>query len=50
MPYWSFVLLTGGLAAAFGIRRPFKFSLRTSILVMTIVSVELGLIIYAAKK
>ena len=45
VPYGLPVILTGILAAVFGIRRPFQFSLRTLLIAMTIIAVWLGLIV-----
>lgn len=44
MPYWFLVLLTGSIAAALTIRRPYQFSLRTLLIAMTLVAVVLGII------
>ena len=45
VPYWFPVLLTGVLAAALGIRRPIRFSLRTLLIATTIIATWLGLIV-----
>ena len=47
LPYWLLVLLTGALAAAVGMHRPyrFSFSLRTLLISMTLVAAEFGLIV-----
>ena len=46
VPHWFPVLLTGMLAAALGIRRPFQYSLRTLLIAMTITAAWLGLIVW----
>ncbi len=42
LPDWFLVLLTGCMAAALGIRRPFQFSLRGLLTLTTLVVVGLG--------
>jgi len=51
LPYWLLVLLTGGSAAALGMRRPyrFKFGLRTLLIATTLVALVLSLIAYAVR-
>lgn len=44
MPYWFPVIMTGLLAAVLGIRRPYRFSLRTLLIAMTVIVGWLGLI------
>jgi hypothetical protein len=46
-PHWAFLLLFGVLAAAFGIRAPYRFSLRTLLIVTTLVAVVLSAIAVA---
>ena len=48
-PHWSVVLLSGVSAAALGIRRPYKFSLRTLLIVTKAIAAILGLVVYATR-
>jgi hypothetical protein len=48
-PHWLPALLFAALALAFGIRRPYRFSLRTLLVAMTFVAVLLGLIAVAMR-
>ncbi len=45
MRFWIPVLATGLLAAVLGIRRPYRFSLRTLLIAMTLIAVLLGLVV-----
>lgn len=45
MRFWIPVLTTGLLAALLGIRRPYRFSLRTLLIAMTLIAVLLGLVV-----
>jgi hypothetical protein len=47
LPLWLPTLVTGMLAAALGIRRPYRFSLRSLLLAMTFVSILLGVFVLA---
>jgi hypothetical protein len=47
MRYWIPVLATGLFAVVLGIRRPFRFSLRTLLISTTLVAVVMGLIVLA---
>jgi hypothetical protein len=49
LPHWLTVLVTGAFAAAFGIRRPFRFGLRTMLIATTFVAMLLGLIAVAMR-
>ncbi len=44
LPHGLLVLLTGSMAATLGIRRPYRFSLRTLLIAMTLIAVILGII------
>lgn len=44
-PYWFPVLLTSSLAAVLGIRRPYRFSLRTLLIAVTVIAAWLGFIV-----
>jgi hypothetical protein len=46
-PHWLPVLLTAVSAAALGIRRPYRFSLRTLLIATTLVAVGMGIIVAA---
>jgi hypothetical protein len=49
MKFWIPVLATALLAAAFGIRRPYRFSLRALLIATTLIAVVLGAIVWAVK-
>lgn len=48
-PHWFPALVMGALMAGFGIRPPYRFSLRTLLIVMTLFALLLGLIVYASR-
>jgi hypothetical protein len=48
-PHWVPALVFGALAAAFGIRTPYRFSLRTMLIVTTLVAVVLGAVVFAVR-
>lgn len=45
MRHWIPVLATGVLAAVLGIRRPYRFSLRTLLIATTVIALVLGLVV-----
>jgi hypothetical protein len=49
MPHWFLVMTTGVTATVLAIRRPWRFSLRTLLIVMTLVAVALGTIVAFAR-
>ena len=44
-PHWLPILVTGAFAAVLGVRKPYRFSLRTLLLATTLVAVVLGLVV-----
>ena len=44
-PHWAPALVFGALAAAFGIRGPYRFSIRTLLVVTTLVAGVLGIVV-----
>jgi hypothetical protein len=49
VPHWAPALVFGVLAAAFGIRAPYRFSLRTLLIVTTLVAVVVAAVVIAAR-
>jgi hypothetical protein len=49
VPHWFPALVFGALAAAFGIRAPYRFSMRTLLIACTVVAVVLGAVVIAAR-
>jgi hypothetical protein len=49
VPYWFLVLIAGALAGVSAVR-PYKVSLRTLLIITTLVAAVMGLIVYPATK
>src|SRR5687768_8626670 len=48
-PHWFPILISGMLAAGHGLRRPYRFSLRTLLIATTVIAVVLGLVAVVGK-
>jgi hypothetical protein len=48
IPHWAPALVLAVLSAALGICRPYRFSLRTLLILTTIVAAILGLVVWAS--